>query len=62
MSRAQPKSSPVDDHARKIAAAIAKGHPPPFSDAFDRYCASSPGDIFAAFTGAARHNAAGRRG
>ena len=55
MSRAQPKSSPVDDHARKIATAIAKGRPPPFSDAFDRYCASSPGDIFPAFAGAARH-------
>jgi hypothetical protein len=55
MSRAQPKSSPTDDYARKIAQAITKGRPPPFSDAFDRYCANSPGEIFAAFTGAARH-------
>jgi hypothetical protein len=55
MSRAQPKSSPTDEHARRIAQAIAKGRPPPFNDAFDRYCESSPREIFAAFTGAARH-------
>jgi hypothetical protein len=55
MSRAQPKSSPTDEHARRIAHAIAKGRPPPFSAAFDRYCESSPREIFAAFTGAARH-------
>jgi hypothetical protein len=55
MSRAQPKSSPTDEHARRIAHAIAKGRPPPFSAAFDRYCESSPREIFAAFAGAARH-------
>jgi hypothetical protein len=55
MSRAQPKSSPTDEHASRIAQAIAKGRPPPFNDAFDRYCESSPCEIFAAFTGAARH-------
>src|ERR1700716_1761468 len=55
MSRAQPKSPSTDEHARRIARAIAKGHPPPFSDAFDRYCESSPREIFAAFTGLARH-------
>jgi hypothetical protein len=55
MSRAQPKSSPTDEHARRIAQAIAKGRPPPFSAAFDRYCESSPREIFAAFAGAARH-------
>jgi len=55
MSRTQPKSSPTDAHARRIAQAIAKGRPPPFNDAFDRYCESSPREIFAAFTGAARH-------
>jgi hypothetical protein len=55
MSRAQPKSSPTDEHARRIAQAIAKGRPPPFNDAFDRYCESSPREIFAAFAGAARH-------
>jgi hypothetical protein len=55
MSRAQPKSSPTDEHARRIAQAIAKGRPPPFSAAFDRYCESSPREIFVAFTGAARH-------
>jgi hypothetical protein len=55
MSRAQPKSSPTDEHARLIAEAISKGRPPPFSAAFDRYCESSPREIFAAFTGVARH-------
>src|SRR6267378_6733740 len=55
MSRAQPKSPSTDEHARRIARAIAKGHSPPFSDAFDRYCESSPREIFAAFTGLARH-------
>src|SRR6266481_8736202 len=55
MSRTQPKSSPTDEHARRIAQAIAKGRPPPFSDDLDRYCESSPREIFAAFAGAARH-------
>jgi hypothetical protein len=55
MSRAQPKSSPTDEHARRIAHAIAKGRPPPFSAALDRYCESSPREIFAALTGAACH-------
>jgi hypothetical protein len=55
MSRVQLKSSPTDEHARRIAQAIAKGRPPPFSAAFDRYCESSPREIFAAFAGAARH-------
>jgi hypothetical protein len=55
MSRTQPNSSPTDEYARRIAHAIAKGRPPPFNDAFDRYCESSPLQVFAAFTGAARH-------
>src|SRR5258706_400563 len=55
MSRAQPKSSPTDEHARRSAQAIAKGRPPPFNAALDRYCKSSPREIFAAFAGAARH-------
>src|ERR1700674_4465135 len=55
MSRAQPKSSPTDEHARRIARAIAKGRPSPFSPELDRYCDSSPREIFAAFAGAARH-------
>src|SRR5713226_6770278 len=55
MSRAQPKSSPTDEHARRIARAIAKGRPPPFSADLDRYCDSSPREIFAAFAGLARH-------
>ena len=55
MSRAQPKSSPTDEHARRIARAIAKGRPPPFSADLDRYCESSPREIFPAFTAAARN-------
>lgn len=55
MTRAQPKSSPTDDYARLIARAVSKGRPPAFSDDLDRYCESSPREIFAAFAGAARH-------
>ena len=55
MSRAQLKSSLLDDHARRIARAIAKGKPPPFNTHLDQYCESSPHEIFAAFTSAARH-------
>src|SRR5713226_7525863 len=61
MTRAQPKSSPkpkssaTDDYARRIARAIAKGRLPPFNAELDQYCERSPREIFAAFTGAARH-------
>ena len=55
MTRPQPKYSPTDEYARGIARAIAKGRPPPFREDLDRYCESSPGEIFAAFAGAARH-------
>jgi hypothetical protein len=55
MSRAQPKSLPTDEYARRIARAIAKGRPPPFSADLDRYCETCPHEIFAAFKGAARH-------
>ena len=55
MSRVQLKSSLTDDHARLIARAIAEGKPPPFNAHFDEYCESYPHEIFAAFTGAARH-------
>jgi hypothetical protein len=55
MSRAQPKSSPTDAHAKRIADAIARGKPPPLSAALNGYCESSPREIFAAFAGAARH-------
>src|SRR5207253_7150457 len=55
MARPQPKYSPTDEHARRVARAIAKGRPPPFSSELDRYCESFPGEIFAAFAGAARH-------
>lgn len=55
MSRAQPKSSPTDQHARRIAAAIAKGRPPVSTPDLDLYLESSPHEIFAAFEGATRH-------
>jgi hypothetical protein len=55
MSKTQPKSSPTDEYARKIARALAKGRPPPFSLEFHRYCESCPREIFAAFASAARH-------
>ena len=55
MASPKPKYSPTDEYARRIAGAIAKGKPPPFSEDLDRYCENSPGEIFAAFAGAARH-------
>src|SRR5690349_3990671 len=55
MARPQPKYAPTDEHARRIARAIAKGKPPPFDAELDRYCEASPGEIFAVFAGAARH-------
>src|SRR5437868_11031154 len=55
MSRAEPKSSPTDRHAKRIALAIAKGRPPRSDAEFDRYCESSPREIFAAFAGLIRH-------
>jgi hypothetical protein len=55
MSQAQPKSSPMDRHARRIAAAIAKGRPPALMPDLDLYLESSPREIFVAFEGVARH-------
>ena len=55
MSRAQPKSSPMDRYARSIAAAIAKGRPPALTPELDQYLESSPREIFVAFEGVARH-------
>lgn len=55
MSRAQPRRSPTDEHAIRIARAIAKGRPPQIGGDLDRYCDSSPREIFAAFAGAACH-------
>jgi hypothetical protein len=46
MARPQRKYSPTDEYARRIARAIAKGRPPPFSADLDRYCESSPGEIW----------------
>lgn len=59
MSRAQPKSSPMDRHARSIAAAIAKGRPPALTPDLDLYLESSPREIFVALEGAARHMSPG---
>ena len=55
MSRAEQKSSPTDRHAKRIALAIAKGRSPRSDAEFDRYCESSPREIFAAFAGLVRH-------
>ncbi len=55
MSRVQPKFTPTDKHARRIAIAVGKGQPPPFTEDLDWYCENSPHEIFAAFAGAARH-------
>jgi hypothetical protein len=55
MGRAQRKSSPTDEHARRIARAIAGGRPPSFDDDVEHYCEASPREVFAAFTGAVRH-------
>src|SRR2546430_8565914 len=55
MSRAQPKISPTDQHARRIAAAIAKGRLPALTPDLDHYLESSPREIFTAFAGVARH-------
>jgi hypothetical protein len=56
-ARAQPKPLPADQHTRRIAAAIAKGRPPPLTPDLDLYLESSPHEIFAAFEGAVRHMA-----
>jgi hypothetical protein len=55
MKQTQPKSSPTDEHASRIARAIGKGLSPPITDALERYCESAPREMFAAFSGAARH-------
>ena len=55
MSRAQPKPSLTDEHARRIARAIAKGRPPPFTADLERYCDGASSEIFAALLGAARN-------
>jgi hypothetical protein len=55
MGSARPKASPTDQHARRIAVAVAKGRPPALTADLDLYFESSPHEIFAAFEGAARH-------
>jgi hypothetical protein len=55
MSRAQQKSSPTDRYAKRAALAITKGRPPRFDADAERYCESSPREIFAALAGMVRH-------
>jgi hypothetical protein len=55
MSRIQPKLSPTDQHAKRIATAIVKGRRPAPTPALKFYLDSSPREIFAAFEGATRH-------
>jgi hypothetical protein len=55
MSGAQPRRSPTERHARRIAVAIAKDLPPPLTPELDLYFENCPREIFAAFEGAARH-------
>ena len=55
MSRDEPKPSPTDRHAKRIALAVAKGRSPRPDAEFDRYCESSPREIFAALAGLVRH-------
>ncbi|KWV48543.1 hypothetical protein AS156_18965 [Bradyrhizobium macuxiense] len=55
MNKAREKPSATDRHAKKIAAAIANGRPPPFSPDLDQYLEESPYEIFSAFDGAAQH-------
>lgn len=53
--QARSKLSPTDQHARRIASAIAKGRPPTLSSDIKLYFESSPREIFAAFEGAVCH-------
>jgi hypothetical protein len=54
MGRARRKASPTDEHAGRIADAIATGHPPTILPDLNLYLESSPQEIFAALEGAAR--------
>jgi hypothetical protein len=55
VSRAQPKPSLTDQHARGIAAAIARGRRPALTPDLDLYFESSAHEIFTAFEGVTRH-------
>lgn len=55
MPKAPAKSSPLDQHAKKIAAAIAKRGMPAFTPAIVQFVESQPTEIFAAFDGVVRH-------
>src|SRR5215510_3374610 len=55
MGRTQQKSSLTDQHAKRIAAAIAKGRPPAFTPDLDQYLEQSPREVFAALEGASLH-------
>ena len=51
MSKARQKASTTDQHARKLASAIAKGRLPALTPDLDRYLGESPREIFVAFDG-----------
>jgi hypothetical protein len=55
MRQAQPASATLDHHAKRIARAIAKAGPPPFSPELELFCANSQREIFAALASASRH-------
>jgi hypothetical protein len=55
MGRPRPQPSPTDRYARRIAAAVANGRRPELAPDLRLYLESSPGEIFAAFEGMARH-------
>jgi len=55
MSKARPKASTTDQHARKVATAIAKGRLPALSPDLDRYFLEASHEIFSCFNGAVCH-------
>jgi hypothetical protein len=61
MSRAQPKSSPTDQHARRIGSAIAKGRRPALTPNLELYLQSCPHEVFAALEGVACSRACAAR-
>ena len=61
MSRAQPKSSPTDEHARRIAQAIAKGRPPPVQRCLRSVLRKLPTRNLCRFHGRGSPHASGRQ-
>jgi len=60
MGRTRQKASPTDQHAERIADAIASGNVPSIPPDLDMYLESAPREIFAALEGAARNMPPGR--